>query len=345
MTGSPSSTKFHEGRFRARDFPFLHDLTTATFTHPPVDCCPPPTAGASSHDCTRDDPSSKCFTFCSSLSDDKFSALAPIHDPCIGTRYHRVYTYYTCNSMRIGTLFFFEAPFPVSLSSNPTLLPDLNYLRASHQPLHLGGGMIWHTLAIIRRSIFLIKKVGSMGRTVKAGYQRQNTKFPGTSQLGERPRGLIDSKLVSAKCDRPLFVSAGIGTDPPPPPLLIKARADRANTSLQRTPPRSYVMHPGRSIGMWVGFPASFRATEHTLIKGLIMCILVVRRFREYSPLGLPAQCSVISSLLANVVGKKRSAFSFGSRHIVPGVRGVLVILRTSVVVGTDSQLETIVDV
>lgn len=75
------------------------------------------------------------------------------------------------------------------------------------------------------------------------------------------------------------------------------------------------------------------------------MCILVVRRFREYSPLGLPAQCSVISSLLANVVGKKRSAFSFGSRHIVPGVRGVLVILRTSVVVGTDSQLETIVDV
>lgn len=63
---------------------------------------------------------SKCFPFCSSLSDGKFSALAPTPParPHAFVDIRSVHTHYTCNSKRIGTLFlklrswYSQAPSP-----------------------------------------------------------------------------------------------------------------------------------------------------------------------------------------------------------------------------------------
>jgi len=65
------------------------------------------------------------------------------------------------------------------------------------------------------------------------------------------------------------------------------------------------------------------------------------------SSLGLPAQCSVISSLLANTAWKV-SVFSFQSHHFVPDMRDVFAIPRLRRLLGlhgANSQPEAVVEV
>lgn len=65
------------------------------------------------------------------------------------------------------------------------------------------------------------------------------------------------------------------------------------------------------------------------------------------SSLGLLAQCSVISSLLANTASKA-SVFSFRSHHLVPDMRDAFVIPRLGRLLGlrgANSQPEAVVEV
>jgi len=109
----------------------------------------PPNRNTSVHTSTYTHPLSKCFAFCSSLSDGKFSALAPTPParPHAFVDIRSVHTHYTCNSKRIGTLFlklrswYSQAPSPPRFE----LFVRIPSTAAS-------GGMMWRqtlTLAII----------------------------------------------------------------------------------------------------------------------------------------------------------------------------------------------------